>query len=192
MNQILNTIQELAGKGLASLGIAGAGLGRMNWASPSWDLFLIILLIGAVFLYGITLGRARIMVIISSIYMSALVAIFFPWNVSWNVLKNVPIKVAVFVVALLFLFVTLTRSGLASIFRASTEGSWIETIIFSVFQIGLITTIVMSFFAQEIIASSFPIMSTIFSGSTAQFVWIVLPILGLIFTKKKREYRSYI
>ncbi len=191
MNQIINTIQELASKGLASLGIAGAGLGRMNWASPSWDLFLIILLVIAVFLYGITLGKARIIVILSSIYMSALVAIFFPWNVSWNVLKNVPIKVAIFVACMLLLFVTLTRSGLASIFRASTEGSWIETLIFSIFQIGLITTIIMSFFAQEIITSSFPIMSTVFTGSVAQFIWVVLPILGLIFTKKKREYKTY-
>jgi len=192
MNQIINTIQELAGKGLASLGVVGAGLGRMNWTSPSWDLFLIILLAIAVFLYGITLGKARIIVILSSIYMSALVAIFFPWNVSWNVLRNVPIRVAVFVVCFLLLFVTLTRSGLASIFRASTEGSWIETIIFSVFQVGLITVIIMSFFTQEVIANLFPIMSTIFSGSVAQFVWVVLPILGLIFTKKKREYKTYI
>ena len=44
---------------------------NINWAAPSWDLFIILFFIVAAFLYGLSLGRNRVIVILVSIYMIA-------------------------------------------------------------------------------------------------------------------------
>lgn len=192
--KVLEFASSLAGRAIASLGIFGASLGKINWSNPSWDLFIMLLFVLAVFLYGITLGKGRIMVMISAIYMSAAVAIFFPQNFLEYLLKYVPeyvpIQLVIFILTLVILFFFLVRSGLASIFRATTEGSWIETFIFSFFQIGLVFAIAMSFFPAEKIQSSLPATGQIFINPIARFAWIILPIIGIIFTKKKKSYRK--
>lgn len=192
--KVLEFASNLAGRAIASLGIFGVSLGKINWSNPSWDVFIALLFVLAVFLYGITLGKGRIMVMISAIYMSAAVTIFFPQNLIENVLKNVPqnipIQLEIFILTLVILFFFLVRSGLASIFRATTEGSWIETFIFSFFQIGLVFAIAMSFFPPENIQSNLPATGQIFTNPIARFAWIILPIIGIIFTKKRKSYRK--
>ena len=49
--------------------IANAVTG-VNWAQPSWDLFIILFFIVIVFFYGMMLGRDRIIIILVSIYMA--------------------------------------------------------------------------------------------------------------------------
>ena len=42
-------------------------LSVVNWSAPSQDLFVVLLFIVTVFLYGISLGRGRIVVVLVSI-----------------------------------------------------------------------------------------------------------------------------
>src|SRR3990167_1770098 len=48
----------------------GKFLQSINWAAPTWDLFIVLFFIVTVFLYGMSLGRDRIIVILVSIYMA--------------------------------------------------------------------------------------------------------------------------
>lgn len=189
LNKILGVISNAGGRLLAFLSISGASLAKINWQKPSWDLFVVLIFLIAVFLYGITLGKGRILVMLSAIYMSAIIAVFFPWNISAGILRGAPPKAAIFIAVLILLFFLLVRSGLASIFKASTEGNWIETFIFSFLQIGLLVAILIFFFPPEAIQASLPITGKIFADPIARFAWIIFPIIGIALTRKKRSYR---
>ena len=199
LQKIYAVISNIGGRLLVFLSVSGASLNKINWRNPSWDLFAAALFLAAVFLYGVMLGKGRILVMLSVVYMSAVIAIFFPWNFGKSAsganafaaaFANIPIKLVVFAVVLILLFFLLIRSGLASIFRATTEGSWIETFIFGFLQAGLLAAIIMSFFPPEIIQYNLPVTGKIFAAPIARFIWIILPIAAVAFTKKKRVYKK--
>ena len=48
----------------------GSYVSGFNFAEPTWDLFIILFFLLASFVYGLTLGRDRIILILISIYMS--------------------------------------------------------------------------------------------------------------------------
>src|SRR3989338_3566109 len=47
-----------------------AWLSGINFTEPTWDLFIILFFIVAAFIYGLTLGRERIIIILVAVYMS--------------------------------------------------------------------------------------------------------------------------
>lgn len=191
---ISDKIFSVGGRILGSLGMAGASLGKLNWSRPNWDMFILLVFIAAIFLYGFTLGKGRIIVLLSSIYMACAAAETFPWNIKFNAAGgfffNIPNKLLVFVIVLIFLLFTLVRSGMASIFRASAEGSWIEVLIFSVLQVGLLASAVISFFPLDDLIISAPLSSRIFALPAPRFFWTILPLAALALAKKKRVYSN--
>ena len=70
----------------------------LNWLQPTWDLFIILFFLIAALVYGIALGRDRILVIMVSIYMALAVVNYIPFineftaNISIN--NAVAIKVS--------------------------------------------------------------------------------------------------
>lgn len=188
LSLISNTIFSSGGKLLSSLGLAGASLGRLNLHSPSWDLFVLLIFGIAVFLYAFTLGKGRIVVFLCSVYMAFVITETFPWSIKANLIGKIPNKLIIFAVAVVLIFLMLVRSGLASIFRATAEGSWIETFIFSVLQIGLLTSILISYFSQLDAQALMPLSSQIFASQMARFIWAALPLIALTFIKKHRSY----
>src|SRR5512143_4108673 len=60
----------------------------INWAAPTWDLFIVLFFVVTVFLYGLSLGRDRIIVILVSIYMALAVVSNAPYIGSLRTTDN--------------------------------------------------------------------------------------------------------
>jgi len=171
-------------------------LGTVDWSHPSWDLFIILFFVIAAFLYGLSLGRDRIIVILVSIYMSLAVAtnapflrdIGFQQNIN-NTLQNLfVVKISMFLFVFILLFFLLSRSALLKTIGTSDDsGRWWHVILFSFLHVGLIISIVLSFLPPDAVNNLSPLMRQIFTSDIGRFIWIVGPILAMIVIRGKSE-----
>ncbi|MFH1597544.1 MAG: hypothetical protein ABIB97_00540 [Patescibacteria group bacterium] len=176
-----------------------SNLASFDFSKPSWDLFIVLFFVIASLLYGISLGRDRIIVILVSIYMSLAIvntAPFLP-NIETRIMVNdvVVLKISTFLAVFIALFFLLSRSGLLkTIASGDQKGSWWQVIVFSILHVGLLISVTLTFLPQNVIDEKFStITKTLFIGDWAQFVWIVAPVIAMSFlvrgaSKKKFKY----
>lgn len=161
---------------------------NVNWAQPSWDLFIVIFFIIAGFLYGLSLGRDRVIVILVAIYMALAVVNTAPYigNMTADVgLSDLfVVRMSAFVSVFIALFVLLARSALLKTIASSDEhGAWWQVMLFSFLHVGLLISIVLSFLPEGATQNLAPLTQKIFTSDTGRFLWIVGPILAMILIK---------
>ncbi len=165
----------------------------LNWAAPTWDLFVVLFFVVAAFLYGLSLGRNRIIVILVSIYMALAIVNTAPYlndfsaEISYN---NASIfKFTVFVGIFIVLFFLLSRGALLrTIASGDSNGSWWQSIVFSFFHVGLILSILMSYLPKEILEANLSAgMRNLFVSDPAKFFWLVTPIVIMVMIRKKKK-----
>lgn len=174
-------------KAVSSLvGYAQAQFMSVNWASPTWDLFIVLFFILTVFLYGMSLGRDRIIVILVSIYMAMAVVANAPIIGRANPNADIQFgnifafKVSAFLGLFILLFFLLSRSALMKTFGNMTAGKWWQVLVFSIFHVGLLVSITLSFLPPDAIGHLAPITRNLFASEMAKFVWVVAPISGMV------------
>lgn len=165
---------------------------NINWATPTWDLFVILFFIVAAFLYGLSLGRNRVIVILVSIYMALAIVNTAPYlndfsaEISYNSASIV--KFTVFVGLFIVLFFLLSRGALTRTFSGSeSSGAWWQSIVFSFFHVGLILSILLSYLPQEMLNHVSEGMRNLFVSDPAKFFWLVMPILMMVLIRKKKK-----
>jgi len=167
-------------------------IANINWATPTWDLFIILFFVVAAFLYGLSLGRNRVIVILISIYMALAIVNTAPYlnsfsaEISYN---NASIfKFSVFVGLFVILFFLLSRGALLRTIASSDKaGTWWQSIIFSFFHVGLILSILLSYLPQDMAANVSPQMRNLFISDPAKFFWLVAPIVVMVLIRKKKK-----
>lgn len=158
-------------------------LTSINWTQPSWDLFIVLLFIVSAFLYGLSLGRDRILVIITSIYMALAIVNTAPYMDSFSL--NITLgdgsvfKVTVFFGVLLIIFFLLGRTALVGTFAGDRYGKWWHALVFSFFHTGLIISIVLQYLPQEFLDQLSEPMRNYFISDPAKFFWLVAPIFSM-------------
>jgi len=160
-----------------------------NPSSPYWDIFIILFFIIATFLYGITLGRARVVVQIVSSYMTmALLASapFLDKVEARTPLDHTVFYLAAFMIVFVLLFLLLSRSAFHQ-HLSEGRGSLGDVLVLSVVQIGFLTSIVLSSMSGFALGHVSGIMQTVFAKQPAPFIWTVLPIAALIVIRGKRK-----
>ncbi|MFZ6035835.1 MAG: hypothetical protein ACOYUK_01715 [Patescibacteria group bacterium] len=176
----------------------------VDWTRPTWDLFIILFFIVAAFLYGLSLGRDRIIVILISLYVSLALVDHAPFLNSpalqdWlnNFLGQFfVVQISAFLFIFIFLFVVITRSALMrSIGSADTAGPWWQVLLFSVMHVGLLVSIIISYLPAETVTDVLaPLTKQVFATESAQSFWILAPIVLLFVLKgtgaKKRKVRE--
>jgi len=160
----------------------------VNWAQPSWDLFIVLFFIIAGFLYGLSLGRDRVIVILVSIYMTLAVVNTAPFigNLQANVgLTNIfVLRISAFVAVFIVLFLLLARSALLQTIASSdTKGSWWQVMLFSFLHVGLLISIILSFLPSSAVDRLAPLTQSIFTSETGRFLWIIGPIIAMVLIK---------
>lgn len=172
---------------------------NINWAQPTWDLFIILFFIVAGFLYGLSLGRDRVIVILVSVYMALAVVNSAPFigNFQADIGLNqfFVFRMSAFVVVFIALFFLMSRSALLSTIASSnSQGPWWQVLLFSFLHVGLLISITLSFLPPTASSHLAPMTQTIFMKDMGRFIWIVAPIVAMILIKggaaekKSRRY----
>lgn len=163
-------------------------------AASGWDLFIILIFLIAVLLYGFFLGRNRMIILLLSSYFSLAIMQVLPWSrlasLKWlNLNPSASFKILFFLGMILLFYFLIPRSVLSSVLRIKKRGeaSWLQLSILSIVQIGLLVTVIISFLSNEVVANFGSLIEKIFIGSEAQFVWITLPILAMILMRRRRK-----
>ena len=159
---------------------------NINWAVPTWDMFIVLFFFVAAFLYGFSLGRDRVIVVLVSLYMSLAVVNYAPFIKNLNPEINIAtslfaFKISAFLGIFLALFFFLSRSAiLHSLARNSPPGQWWQVLLFSVLHTGLLVSIILSFLPADIINHLSPATQYVFTSEFGRFLWITLPILAMV------------
>ncbi|OGL87765.1 hypothetical protein A3I42_02480 [Candidatus Uhrbacteria bacterium RIFCSPLOWO2_02_FULL_49_11] len=161
---------------------------QIDLTTPSWDVFILLFFLIGVFLYGIALGRNKVIIILLSLYFS--LAIFevssFVRTLSTTFFHDNPFG-ALFTFFILFLltFLVVGQSGAGRSLSNDAVGSFWQTIIFSILQVGLTISIALLLLPVSLLLRFSPTILNIFIDPLGQFLWLSLPIVCLIFTRTK-------
>jgi hypothetical protein len=172
----------------------------IDWSKPSWDLFIILFFIVAGFLYGLSLGRDRIIVILISVYMALAVVNSAPFignfQADIGIDQFFAFRISTFVVVFIVLFFLMSRSALLSTIASSDKsGAWWQVLLFSFLHVGLLISITLSFLPPAASTHLAPLTQKIFVQDIGRFIWIVAPIVAMILIKggaaeKRRTVRD--
>ncbi len=150
---------------------------------------MIVFFVAATFLYGLTLGRARVVVQIVASYMTVALLASAPFLDSLEArtpLNHTVFYLAAFLVVFVLLFILLSRSAFHQ-HLAEGRGSWGDVLILSVVQIGFLTSIVLSSMSGWALGHLSGITRIVFADGPAPFVWTVLPIGALVMIRGKKN-----
>jgi len=164
---------------------------NINWATPSWDLFIVLFFIIAAFLYGLSLGRDRTIVILVSIYMALAIVKTAPYLDGFTAqisLNNASIvNVTLFLGVFIILFFLMSRSALANTIASDADGKWWHAIVFSFFHIGLLLSITLDYLPSAYADNISPEMRQLFISEPARFFWLVAPVVMMVLMKNKND-----
>lgn len=161
---------------------------QFDLAKPSWDLFIILFFILAAFIYGLSLGRDRIIVILVSIYVGLAIVNSAPYIKDLAEQARLDLfafKATAFLGLFVLLFFMFSRSALLRALGTSGyAGNWLHVIVFSFLHVGLLTSITLSFLPAEALNFLMPVTRTIFVSEPARFIWMVMPLLAMFLVNK--------
>src|SRR5688500_8320061 len=126
--------------------------------TPSWDLFIYLFFIVAIFVYGFTLGRSRILMLIISTYLALAVVRSMPWLFPQQVtVGSSPffvVQITIFLAGMLIIFFMLANSALRrSLGLNEKQGTTWQVVLFSVAHAGLLIASILSFIPPERLAA---------------------------------------
>jgi hypothetical protein len=175
-----------------NLGSLGSFFATLNWSAPTWDLFIFLFFIIGALLYGLSLGRDRVIVILVSIYMALAVVSNTPllnsFNFSFHVNDNYILQITFFLSLFVVLFFLLSRSALLKTIGGSgAPGSWWQTILFSVLQVGLLISITLHFLPTEMTQNLSDVTKQIFMSDQGRSAWMILPIIVMVLAPKAKK-----
>jgi len=165
-------------------------LQNLNFANPTWDLFVLVFFIAASFIFGISLGKARIIVILVSLYMTMAVLSAAPFLKQLDAEVAIPqmiaIKVSVFMIAFIGIFFLVSRSALThTIVGSDEQGSVWQIILFSFFLVGLLIDTVLTYTNLFSLDALSPAAKMAFGSDWAKFFWVAAPVVAMILLRKK-------
>lgn len=157
----------------------------LSWSNPTWDLFIIVFLLVGTLIYGFSLGRDRVIMVMVAVYMALVAVLHLPYVPEFG--NSVAssnafiIKIATFLGLFAILFFMLTRSALNhAIAGNNTIGKWWHIMLLAFLQVGMLISVVLNFLPPEWIERLAELTRTMFIHPWGRFTWVVLPIVGLL------------
>src|SRR3989344_716894 len=149
-------------------------------SNPAWDILLLLFFFFAVFVYGLMVGRNRIIVLLLSSYPAALINGYIPYPNSFfsnlNIVQTIFFKTFSFFVLSLFIFWIFKKSGFSRKELTKKTG---QVLLLSFLNVGLWADIIFGYalaLKPEIIKLA-PLNLLLFGSNSAHFIWLILPIL---------------
>ena len=160
--------------------------------SLNWTGIFIFLVVA--FLYGLSLGRNRLVTLTLGTYFSFILTQNIPWEgLSFLGFKETPsssIQIFIFLALILGFYFLIPHSAFRSALKLGGRGrgNWWQVFLLSILQIGLIFEAITTFLSAKVLANLNPLAKTFFVGDWQAFLWFFLPILALMFLRSKGHY----
>ena len=163
--------------------------GQLDFATPTWDVFLLMFFAIGSLLYGLTLGRDRIVVIMVSIYMGLAVVTNAPYirDISSVSVNDYAVKIGAFVGVFVLLFFFLSKNALIRSLDTGGGGRLFQTVMFSVLHVGLLVSVALSFLPDSALTVFSDQTRMAFVSDPAKFVWLVAPIAAMMIFSGRKE-----
>jgi hypothetical protein len=162
---------------------------HLNLATPTWDLFLLLFFVIGALIYGLSLGRDRIVVIMVSIYIGLAIVTNAPFLQKLTAefsINHIAFRLSTFVGVFLLLFFLLSRNALIRSLEVGNLGSWGQTVLFSVLHVGLLVSVGLSFLPNEALNHFSYQARAVFNSDAGRFAWLTAPILAMMIFGGKR------
>lgn len=154
---------------------------KVDLNNPSWDMFLIGFFVVGALLYGMSLGKDRIIAIMVSIYMAlAVVAALPEFVLNIKVNENYTFQITAFIAVFVVLFFLLSRQAVLTALAPSSDGRWWQVLLFSVLHVGLLVSVTLSFMPPEVLSKFSDTTVYIFTNEWTAFGWIIAPIVAMM------------
>ncbi len=164
-------------------------------SNPTWDVLLILFFFVSVFVYGLIVGRNKIIVLISASYPAALINEYLPclpagrriqcgFLEDLNIFQNFFIHSFIFFILILFIYWVLNKSRFSHKELTKKTG---QVIFLSFLNVGLWSNIVFGYvlkLSEEAVKLA-PLTKLLFGSDLAHFSWLILPILVLFWLERK-------
>lgn len=156
-------------------------------SNPTWDILLLIFFFAAVFVYGLMVGRNRMIVLLFASYPAALINEYIKYPDSFlenlNIAQTIFLKSFSFFVLAVLVFWVLKKSGFS---RKELNKKTSHVLFLSFLNVGLWANI---FFGHALslgaeIIKLAPLNKLLFGSNYAHIIWLVLPILALFWLEK--------
>lgn len=173
-------------------------MANINWAHPSWDLVLVMFFLVGSLIYGMSMGRDRIVIVLVAIYMAIAIVSYAPYISNFvtevKIGNSFAFQVTMFVGVFAVLFFLISQSALLKHLGGAQErGGTVSAMIFSVLQTGLLISVILSYLPKEAVNVFSPQIQKVFVADLAKFVWVVAPIVVMALTRGndyQRDNRS--
>jgi len=161
--------------------------------SGTWDWLILLVFLGVALVYGLAMGKNRLVVVMLGIYFSFLLTRAIPWKeLPFLGLKDAPestTQIFIFLALVIGFYFLIPHSALRHAMRLGGRGvaAWWQVLVMSILQIGLILALVIGFLPAKVTAGLSPLSQLVFVGLSAQFLWIFLPIAAIMFLRNRRQ-----
>lgn len=156
-------------------------------SNPTWDILLLLFFFAAVFIYGLAVGRNRIIVLLLASYPAALINEYVPYPknllANLNIAQSLFLKSFSFFILTIIIFWILNKSGFS---RKEINRKTGQVLFLSFINVGLWANIIFGYVLSlkpEIIKLA-PLNQMLFGSDLAHFVWFVIPVLILFWFEK--------
>ena len=151
-------------------------------SNPTWDILLLLFFFAAVFLYGLIIGRNRMIVLMLASYPAALINQFIPYPENFlanlNTAQSLFLKSFSFFILALIIFWIFKKSGFSRKELTKKTG---QVLFLSFLNVGLWANVIFGYaltLSSEAIKFA-PITNLLFGSNLAHLAWLGLPVVML-------------
>jgi hypothetical protein len=151
-------------------------------SNPTWDILLLLFFFFSVFIYGLVVGRNRIIILLLASYPAALINeyLLYPTGLleKLNVFQILFVKSFAFFVLTLFIFWIFKKSGFSRKELTKKTG---QLLLLSFLNVGLWANVIFGYalkISEEAVKLA-PLTKLLFGSNLSNFIWLILPILVL-------------
>lgn len=167
--------------------------GDVGSAGIHYDWLIIFFFVFTVLIVALSLGRSRMLLALLSLYAASFLETnFLYFDKLQNLFKNLSehwLHLGLFLLIYIIVFAVLNRSFLKRRLILA-ESSVISVILVAIVEMGFLAAILISYFPGDLLQKISPRLLPYFATEKARFWWAVVPILALLFSKKKKDANS--
>lgn len=156
----------------------------INIANPTWDTFLVLFFIIGTLIYSFFASRERLAVVLLSTYSAIAILTATPilrdYLAALPVVEGIPYRVGIFLL-LFFVLFTLLSGHMA--LRSDTPQSWINGLLLSFLQVGLLISVTLSLIPSEVFSTQF--VRSFFTDDLPRSIWMLAPVAAMVLMRRR-------